>query len=298
MIFNMVGSGGGSEQDLKDLLGAIPVSLSVSGTWTTQNVSCPVVLTGLTFTATYDDSSTRTIPASDITCTPSSWGATTGNQTVTLSCIVDGIEISTTQTVNIVNTGYSITVSSSDISKGTVTGSTTYQKSNSVQEFALTITPASGYILDYWAVSPDSVAYAQDDKLYVCANGAGNISAVAHFEVAPVITYNITLNATAPDGNGTIVKFSTTAQGVEEYSGSTPNFGDTDSVQIITTATTIYVWCTQGGFLNSIGNPSITTTSGKGICAYSGDTQSGTLTTDGATTNTTIGIIFLTEGSD
>lgn len=76
-------------------------SLSVSGSFTnTQYTGSAPDLTGLTFTATYDDQSTKTVSASDIVCTPSVWDASgnpnnLGTQNIVFTYTEDGNSVST-----------------------------------------------------------------------------------------------------------------------------------------------------------------------------------------------------------
>ena len=76
-------------------------SLSVSGSFTnTQYTGSAPDLTGLTFTATYDDQSTKTVSASDIVCTPLAWDASgnpnnLGTQNVVFTYTEDGNSVST-----------------------------------------------------------------------------------------------------------------------------------------------------------------------------------------------------------
>ena len=76
-------------------------SLSVSGSFTNpQYTGSAPDLAGLTFTATYDDTSSKSVSASDIVCTPSVWDASgnpnnLGAQNVVFTYTEDGNSVST-----------------------------------------------------------------------------------------------------------------------------------------------------------------------------------------------------------
>ena len=73
-------------------------SLSVSGDWTNAQIAGNAPdLTGLTFTATYDNGFTRSVSTSDITVSPATWGSTVGTQTATFSYTEDGVTKTTTK---------------------------------------------------------------------------------------------------------------------------------------------------------------------------------------------------------
>lgn len=76
---------------------AILVSLSVSGTWANeQTVGSAPDLTGLEFTAFFNDSSSQTIPHSSIVVSPSEW-ASSGTQTATFSYTYRGVTKTTSK---------------------------------------------------------------------------------------------------------------------------------------------------------------------------------------------------------
>lgn len=89
------------EANVQEIPEPVLESLSVSGSFTNpQYTGSAPDLTGLTFTATYDDTSSKSVLASDIVCTPSVWDASgnpnnLGAQNVVFTYTEDGNSVST-----------------------------------------------------------------------------------------------------------------------------------------------------------------------------------------------------------
>lgn len=75
--------------------------LSVGGSWSkTQYINTTVHTTGLTFTASYNNGTTATVTAGRYS--PITWGSTPGTQTCTFYYSENGIEVSASSSVNVV----------------------------------------------------------------------------------------------------------------------------------------------------------------------------------------------------
>ena len=125
-------------------------------TKTTYNIGDALDTTGMVVTATYSDNSTKVV-TSDATLGGFSSTAA-GNVTVTVSYTEKSITKTDTFNVTIADSTtakYTIAVSSSNISQGTVSGGGEYNKNDSV---TVTATPASGYSFVKWTENGKKVS--------------------------------------------------------------------------------------------------------------------------------------------
>lgn len=82
---------------------AILTSLEVSGNWEKiQRIGFAPDLTGLTFTATFNNGTQRVIPNSNIVVSPAIWSDTIGTQTATFSYTYSGVTATTTKDADVV----------------------------------------------------------------------------------------------------------------------------------------------------------------------------------------------------
>jgi len=76
--------------------------LTCTGSWDAEQVAGEAVdPTGLTFTISYQDSSTRDV-TSEVTVSPTTWGDTPGSQTATFSYTEGGLTKTTTKVATVV----------------------------------------------------------------------------------------------------------------------------------------------------------------------------------------------------
>lgn len=137
-------------------------SLSVSGSWTnTQYTGQAPDITGLSFTATYNNGNTVSVSPSNISVSPSVWGSTAGTQTATFSYTSGGVTKTTTKTASVEERvvlkyvgGIIFYIDS------TADGTYTFYNSNGTQVSAPTVgTDCTGWTY--------SVSGASKDKYYV-----------------------------------------------------------------------------------------------------------------------------------
>lgn len=146
-------------------------SLSVSGSWTnTQYTGQAPDITGLSFTATYNNGNTVSVSPSNITVSPSVWGSTAGTQTATFSYTSGGVTKTTTKTASVEASqpagdrkpvgGIIFYIDS------TADGTYTFYNSNGTQVSAPTVgTDCTGWTYEVSGASKDKY-YVVYDNLY------------------------------------------------------------------------------------------------------------------------------------
>ena len=161
-------------------------SLTYSGTWGTQRENTAVNTSGITFTATYMDDTSKTVTP-DVS--PAKWATNNGQQTATFSYTENGVTVSATKTLGMT---YNITMLTNESTYGTTSIDTnTYVYSELVQTRTLSysITNSNIYQFNSWSSEVGSIS---GDALNIPANAHGNFSVTGNFGLQ---TFTITVRS-------------------------------------------------------------------------------------------------------
>lgn len=174
----------------------VSISATISGTQYTN--SAP---TGITVTATWDDQSTSTV--SGWTTSPTVWGSTVGQQTMTISYTRGGVTKTTTVTADVQEgTGPTPPVGSYTVSANITDGTAASVSVASGGTATLTVVPNSGH------TNPTSVT--------VSSGTCGTPTISGATITVPNVTSNVTIAATCPAGSSYLVHDDFTSYSVND----------------------------------------------------------------------------------